>query len=232
MGTNQLYLHQELMLLVLDDSKGSFVGSMYQYGLAGAILSELLLLGRIKVSGDDEKLVSIALSNPTGNELLDDVLQKISTSKKPYSLKHWVSSVASTKELCQRIAKELCDQGILSYEEKKILWVFTSRKYPELDCSFEDEIRSRLAKVMFSSEVKPDERTAVLVAFANCSNALNANFAKVELKQHEKRIQAIAEGNLLASEATSEAIEAVRTALMAASIASTAAITAATVASN
>ena len=44
----QLHLHQELMLLILDDSKGTFDGNMYHYGLAGAMLSELLIQGRFK----------------------------------------------------------------------------------------------------------------------------------------------------------------------------------------
>ena len=77
----------------------------------------------------------------------------------------------------------------LQVPQKKILWIFTQRIYPELDGSYEDNIRSRMAGVMFKPDVKADERTAVLVAFAKCSGVLNSNFAKVELQQHKERIE-------------------------------------------
>ena len=221
----RLHLHQELMLLILDDSDGTFDGSMYHYGLAGATLSELLLQGRLKVSNDDARLVNVALREPIGDELLDELLQKILESKKEYGLQHWVSTAASIKDLEHRIANQLCDLGILKIDEKKILWMFTKRVYPELDGSIENEIRTRMADVMFTPGIKADERTAAIIAFAKSCRALDSNFAKVELKQYEQRIDDICAGKILATEATDEAITAVQTAVMVATIASTIALT-------
>jgi len=202
---------------------------MYQYGVAGAVLSELLLQGLIEVSTEEEKsIVSVLASDQTGDLILDEVLDKIRTSKQEFDLTHWVHQVACIKDLCPRAAQQLCELGILEYNESKILWLFTSKRYPEVDGSYEDAIRKRMADVMFFPGVKSDERTAVLISFANTSAALTANFASVELKQHAARIDEICEGKQLASGATIEAVQAVQTALMAATIASTTAATIAT----
>ena len=225
MNLQQLHLHQELLLLILDDSGGTFDGTMYHYGLAGALLSELLLQGRIKVSDDDQKLVSVALDSPIGDEFLDELFQQICESKKEKSLQEWVGHAASIKDLEHRLADQLCKLGILQLEEKKVLWMFTKQVYPELDGSAEDAVRARMAGVMFTPEVKSDERTAAIIAFANSCGVLDANFAKVELKQHQQRIDDICEGKILATEATDEAITAVHTAIMVATIASTIAVT-------
>ena len=230
MSTPQLCLHHELMLLILDDLKGSLHGTSYQYGLAGAIISELLLQGVIKVSDDEKKMVTVAISTAVGDPLLDEVVKMISEAAKPHDMKHWVSKVATLKELHHRIAKQLCDLEILSYDESKVLWLFTQKRYPEIDGTCENAIRSRMAEAMFSQQ-KPDTRTAVAIALAHSSGALAANFPKVELTQHKERIQEICDGKLLASGATVEVIAAVNASLAAAMIASNAAIIAATTAS-
>ena len=229
MSQLQLCLHHELILLVLDDAKGSFKGVMYQYGLAGALLSELLLQGVIKVSADDEQIVAVAIAKPTGDPLLDEVVKMIAESEKPQALKQWVYKAANIPKLCERVADQLCQLGILRFEESKVLWLFTKKRYPELDSSYDEAIRSRMAEVMFKPELKADDRTTVLIAIAKSCKALAANFAPVELSKHESRINEICDGKQLAIEATGEAIAAVQ-ASMAAIYAANTANTAATAA--
>jgi hypothetical protein len=216
-----LCLHHELALLVLDDSKGTFEGSMYQYGFAGAIMSELLLQGYIEVTDDKDSLVSVKVNKPTGDSIMDEVLDKVAESAKPRTLQYWVSQIAGLKNLKQRIADQLCELGIVSQQEGKVLWLFTRKIWPELDGSYEDAIRKRMADAMFSESTQPDDRTAVLIAFANSSGVMNTNFASVELRQHAARVKTICEGKLLAAGATQDAIAAVQAAIMCAVIAST-----------
>ena len=227
MSDLQLCLQHELILLVLDDAKGSFTGTLYQYGLAGALLSELLLQGVIKVSLDDEKITTVAIAKTTGDEILDEVVKLISDSKKPKSLQHWVYTVACLPRLCQRVADQLCELEILEYNESKVLWMFTRKRYPEIDASFEDAIRKRMAEVMFTTGLKADQRTSVLIALAQTSGGLNANFAPVELRKHEARITEICDGKQLASGATVEAIAAVQACMTAITVATAIATTSA-----
>lgn len=221
-----LGLHHELMLLILDDSKGHFTGMMIQYGVAGAVLSDLLLQGLLSVSKEEPRLVSTLVEQEIHDPIVADVVKMVSDSKKPMNLQHWVNAVAHMPGLCERIAKQLCELGILSYEESKVLWVFTKIRFPEVDDSYELAIRKRMADVMFHPGVKPDERTAVLIALAKSTHVLPANFASVELTQHAERINEICEGKSLASGATVETIAAVQASLLAIQVATTAATTA------
>ena len=97
--------------------------------------------------------------------------------------------------------------------EIKILWFFTQKVYPELNGSVEDAIRQRMGEVMFNEKVKPDGPTAVLIALASHGGLLKANFVPEELRQHKARIKRLADGDILAAEATQSAIQAVQTAV-------------------
>ncbi len=214
----ELLLHQEIVLLSLDDSRGSFQGSYYTYAVAGAMVSELLLQNRIQTATDKKKTVSVVSQEPTGDAILDEVLQQIVDSNKARALQTWVSRVSGIKHSVNRIAEQLVRLGVLKHDEKKILWLFNKQIYPELDGTLEDHVRRRMANVMFDAKAVLDERTTVLVALASHSQLLKANFEPVELKQHRKRIKKIAAGELLASNATLQAITAVQAAVMVACI--------------
>ena len=216
--TDQLYLHHELMLLAIRDDIGTFSGGMFLYSVSGAMVSELLIRQKIVLNKDENPLVELVDTKPTGDEILDELLEEIKTSKKQRSLKDWVYQAANLKELKHRIAQQLCDHGILKQDEKKVLWLFTQRVYPELDGSVEDSLRARMAAIMFDPDVKPDARTAVLIALASHASLLKDNFATEELRQHQERIKQLADGDLLATGATKETIEAIQAAIMVAAL--------------
>ncbi len=75
-----------------------------------------------------------------------------------------------------------------------------------------------MGKVMFHESVKPDPRTAVLIALASHGGLLRANFAPDELAQHKERIEMLANGDILATGATQAVIKAVQTAVLIAAI--------------
>lgn len=215
---DQLLLHQEVLLLALNDKKGTFSNGMYLYSVTGAMVSELLLQAKIARAEGKEGLVSVIDASSTGDELLDELLQQIQTSKKLRGLSHWVSQAARVKDLPHRVAHQLSEKGVVTEGKKKFLWVFTQRIYPELDGTFEDAVRNRMASVMFDESAVPDGRTAVLIALARHATLLKTNFAAVELEQHKDRINALANGNVLASGATMETIKAVQAAIIVATV--------------
>ncbi len=212
--TNKLLLHQEVLLLAIRDDNGAFAGGLYLYSVAGAMVSELLLQQRIVAGTDEQQIVGVIDQTPTGNELLDELLQQILAAKKPMGLRHWVFKAANTPKLKHRVANQLCELGILRHDERKILWFFTQQVYPELNGSYEDAIRDRMGSVMFDETVKPDGPTAVLIALASHGGLLKANFAPEELRQHKDRIKHLANGDVLATVATQSVIQAVQTAIV------------------
>ena len=228
--SNPLMLHQEVVLLALRDDKGTFASGMYLYSVAGSMLSELLLQQRIITNDDKQETVAVIDDSKTGCDILDELLAEIGQSKKHKGLQDWVYHAAQIKELNHRIAESLCDKGILKKEVGKVFFVFSRTIYPELEGSYEDAIRRRMADIMFQKDAKADSRTGVLIALALHGSLLTPNFAPDELSQHKDRIKEIAEGQHLAAGATQAAIEAVQAAMNAALIASTVATTVATTA--
>lgn len=216
--SQKLFLHHEVVLLALNDKKGTFAHGMYLYSLTGGLLSELLLQDRIAAADDGKGDVTVVDDRSTGDVILDEVLQMISESPKARNLSHWVSQAARMKDLPHRVAGQLAEKGIVSADEKKVLWVFTRRIYPELDGTYEDDIRQRMSALMFRDSAVPDGRTTVLVALARHAGLLKENFAAAELEQHRDRIEALASGSILAAGATQETIKAIQTAIIVAAI--------------
>lgn len=216
--SNELMLQQEITLLSLRDDDGKFSGGMFLYAVGGAMLSELLLQGRLQASTDKKQTATVIDESPTGDPILDELLTQIIETKKEYSLQHWVSKAANMTRLKHRLAEQLCDRGILRHDETKIMWLFTQQVYPELDGTYEDAIRARMAKVMFDPSSEPDGHTVVLVALASHAGLLTTNFAPEELRQHKTRIAQLAKGDILASGATQATIEAIQAAILVAVI--------------
>jgi len=218
MTDTKLFLQHELMLLAIADREGTFSHGMFLYSIAGAMVSELLLRERIVAHDDKQETVAVIDESPTGDVILDkllqQMLQQIVESKKHHGLRHWVTKAAALPNLKHRIAHQLCNIGALKHDEKKVLWVFTQNVYPEIDGSWEDAVRNRMAKTVFDDGVTPDSETAILIALAKHSNLLSANFSKDKLRQHKTRINDLANGDLLASGATKATIQAVQTAAM------------------
>jgi len=212
---NGLYFHEEIMLLALRDEKGTIEsGTMYQYAIAGAIIAELLLEGRIKLEQRKKKQYAIAhgLSH-VGDDLMDECLVKIRDAKKPAQLQDWVIKFAGINKLKHRVAIKLSRKGILRVDEDKVLGLFSRTIYPEINPAPEKELRERLRTAIFSDTDELDARTVVLLALAQQGGLLNVVFEKKELKKRKERIERIANGDL-AGNATKEAIEAIQAAIM------------------
>ena len=215
---DRLPLHEELMLLALHDEKGTIApGTNYQYALAGAILSELMMRGRIGIDeSGKKKLAKVIVKKRTGAPVLDECLDKIADDK-PRGLDHWVGKFAGIKNLKHRVAERLCDRGILREEEGTILIVFSRRIYPETDPRPENEIVDRLRDAIFTDKRDVDPRTVVLVSLANNAEILKAVFDKKDLRRRKDRIEQVVNGEIM-GRAAKEAIEAMQTAVMVAAI--------------
>lgn len=215
---DRLPLHEEVLLLALRDEEGTIAsGTMYQYAIAGAVLSELILQGRIAVDDSGrKKLARVIDPRPTDAPLLDECLDKIAAAK-PKPLDHWVGKFANIKNLKHRVAERLCDRGILHEEEGTILLVFTRRIYPETDPRPEQEIVERLRRTIFTDTRDIDPRTVVLVSLANSAGILKVVFDKKELKARKDRLEQVINGELM-GRAAKDAIQAMEAAVMVAVI--------------
>jgi hypothetical protein len=212
---NNLFLHEEIMLLALRDEKGTIVpGTMFEYAIGAAVLAELLLNQRIAVDQSSRrKLVDVVSSTPLGDPLLDQCLEKITTAKRRAALQTWVSRFIAVKNLKHLIAQRLCRRGILRADEDKVLLIFTRKIYPEVNPEPERKLIERLRQAIFTDAPDIDSRTVVLVSLANSATLLNVVFDKKMLKTRKARIKQIVNGEIT-GKAAQEAIQAMQAAVM------------------
>lgn len=209
-----LRLYEEILLLELDDEKGtSSCGSMYAQAMGGAVVAELMLEGRIRLGEDKKRRVEVIDQKPVGDPLLDAVLADMAAAKKPKQGSEWVAKVAGKGKLKAEVAGRLVAAGVLRQEEAKVLGIFPTAHYPARDPGPEREVRARLYRAVCTDTQDVDARTIVLVALADAGGLLSRVIEKPRLKERKERIKAITSGHAVRA-VTQEAIDAVRAAVM------------------
>ncbi|GIH75228.1 GOLPH3/VPS74 family protein [Planobispora longispora] len=170
---------EEVLLLAYEETEGKqLVTSAYlDSAIGGALLAELALNGRIALDG---KKVVVKDAGPLGNEELDAALTRIAEDAKERRPESWVYKLQSGK-LRKRLLTGLAERGVLGENHRKILGIFPSSRYPELDPSVELEVRGRVQSVLDGAE--PDERTIMLIAVLRAAKIDRKAFPGVDKKR-------------------------------------------------
>lgn len=200
---NQLRVYEEITLLALHDDKGT-VGMQAMHndlGIAAAGLMELISLGRLDIDeSDDKAFVEVLDATPTGDPVLDEMLDRIASANKRSRMKSWVQKLSRTRQLRHTVAAQLVAHGVLTQEESKFLIFFERAKYPEIDPTIEAGITERI-RMAITTDAEVDDRTAMLVTVASATDLLKNNFSKAELKTAKARIAQITEGDAVGAAA-------------------------------
>ncbi len=207
---DRLFLHEEVLLLSLNDEKGTNErGAMPLFALGGSILAELLLHDRVRVGEDRKKLLSAISPRLIGEPYLDQALELVRNAKRPGSAVAWIQRFSRIKGARSASLERLCDRGILKAEHHRVLGIFPRTVFPEVDPGPERDLRTRIDHAVRERHADVDERTAILIAVATSTNLLRATFGKDWFKAHKKRIESIEE-HLESGQATRAAIEALQ----------------------
>ena len=211
---NNLALHEEIVLLALEDRKGTFQWSLGAPIIGAAVFAELLLTERVTIDeSEKDPLVDVVDDEPLGNPILDEALERVATANRRARLSKWISRLGNRKHLARDIARELCRRGILREDEKSVLLFFRRTIYPEVNPVPERRLVQRLEKAIFS-DGRVDDRTAVLVALANTAGVLHHAIDKGRLKKRKKRIERITKESEVGA-AAKRVVDATLAALMA-----------------
>lgn len=159
-------LYEGLVLLALNDETGDTLGSYVEYTIAAGVIAELLLLNKIKVNRENKDKVEVLDNTPTGDPVMDRALQKIADKKRPDTLKNWVSRIAQSSRLKHKVAEQLVADGIVKSEDKKVLWIFNYKVYPELNPEPEQQLRTDMRRLVIDNPIEVDPRISLLVALA------------------------------------------------------------------
>jgi golgi phosphoprotein 3 len=204
---------EEIVLLALDDKKGSFVelpSLALEQALAGAVLLELAFQNRIDTDLTHLTLVS---DKPTGDKLLDPILKEIAQAKDKKDAKYWVGLIsADGQKIRDGTLVRLVEKGVLKKEEKKFLWVIPGRRYPMLEDREEKEVRKRILSVVVDGEI-PSPRDVVIISLASACQLLRTVFSDGDLLRHSPRIAEVAKMDLI-GRAVSKSVAEVQEAVM------------------
>ena len=217
-NSDPLFLHEEILLLALRDHEGTVpFGSMYQYAVGGALLSELLLSDRVRLDPLKKRLIELVSPEPLGDSLLDESLRMISEAKRRRTLQSWVSRLAGLNQLKHRLAGQLCQRGILRADEDQVLGIFHRKIYPEINPEPEKQLLERIRRAILSDTPDLDPRTITLVALAHHSGLLRLNLSKDELKSRKQRIAQVIKGDVT-GKAVKDVIESIQASVAVAAI--------------
>jgi Golgi phosphoprotein 3 len=217
---NMLTLPEELYLLALHEVKGRVPHSMaigLYFGLGAAMLAELVLLGKVRL--DKHKRVLVVDAMPTGDDVIDEGLEKIQASEHPRKTAHWVQELSSIHKLDKRMTHKLVEKGILYKEEKRYLGVVPYEAYPEQDGTAKYWIKYHLREVALDGG-KPEARIVVLLSLVKACEMIDLVFARDEIKPARKKIERLVENEVITQEVC-ETLNAIMDASTAAIIAAT-----------
>lgn len=195
-----LRFSEEMLLLLLDDKGREFADIpmlSFKYALAGAVLMDLALAGRIDT--DAERLF-VTDPTPLGDDLLDPTLARIVESTETYDTRHWVEQIsAQAVQIRERSLARLVQRGVLRREDDHFLWVFQTRRYPVIDNQTIQEVKLRIMEVLFSNEI-PDVRDIIIISLADVCDIFRTLLSRRELQGVTHRIEQVRKMDLIGRE--------------------------------
>ncbi len=208
-----MLLAEEFLLLCLDDESGKKTMSSEKLppALGAALLVELALMERIGVTPQDagwqrRGRVTITSTKPTDDAELDAALEAVE-QREDIKVKDLISDMSGkriTKGLLDRLVERLVTAGVLGEERSKVLGL---RRWPTVDPSVEEEIRSRLQSSLVGDDT-PTERTVALIALLQSTGQLTKVVTTEDKRALKAKAKALTEGDWAAT-AVKQAIDEV-----------------------
>lgn len=160
-------LIEEFLLLALEDEGGQFSRipeTSLHCGLAGAVLMDLELRGKIETSLES---LWVADTAPTGFEILDRLLADIAAEPERLHPKDWIARLMPrATHFRSEALRTLCERGILAQEEHLYFWVLQERRYPVEHGEERLECKRRILTILFNDD-EPGHHDVALVALAD-----------------------------------------------------------------
>jgi hypothetical protein len=153
--------------------------------IAGGLLMELSVVGRIDT---DLKSLFVVDTRPTGDDLLDYALDEIANEPKRRPSAWWIERLAGPDpDLLNKVLERLVRAGVLLIDNRRYLWVFSRRAYPQNTGREEREAKARLLSVINGDEV-PQARDTLLLGLAQASGVLHTILSPEEMRRSANRI--------------------------------------------
>ena len=193
---------EEILLLLLDENTGYFAPIpewKMSCALAGGVLMDLAIENRIDSDLDSLTLID---ATPTGDELLDPVLEEIAGDTHSHEPQYWVERIAARRAeaISDRAFDRLVKLGILDAHSGGFWSLSTkvsrSGRYPLVDGMPGEEIKGRITRVLLSDEI-PDPRDIAIIGLLNNCGGVPTLLEPEELEIAEERIELLSGMDLI-----------------------------------
>ena len=203
---------EELFLLLRRDDGRPVSGSAQRgYGIAAAVITDLVLAERVTLSDDQDPRMSVLQRGPAGHPALDAAMVRLSErdGKK-------LSSLVTDRKLAveERVAGALAAAGVIGIEEKRALGLVPA-KYPALDPGPERRVREHLRVALAGATPRTEDATllVILQALGVAPKVLEDEKGTLGRRDLERRIEEIST-EIKAGEAVAKAVAAMNSAIM------------------
>ena len=159
----QTLIAEDLLLLLLDDEKGTLAAAdKIQPLLGGAPLLELALAERVEVAEKARRwswAKVVVTGTPLGEPVLDEALARV--AEKPRTAQDLVTRLGKgTKD---RLLDRLVERGMVERHAGRVLGIVPRTTWPARDARHEESVRALLQGALVQG-LTPDARTSALIA--------------------------------------------------------------------
>jgi len=208
-------LYEELLLVSIHEDKGIFIGSSMdgmKPGLAGAILAELVLTGKIRTTNN--RRLQLIDASQTNDLILDETLIALREMDKERKFGYWLNTLNQKPEkLRKQIIASLIQKGIMTQEDGRLIWVIPSPLNVEIKASTKYWVINRLRSNVLAQE-DIQLRDIALLGLVSACGLLELVFLRDERKLARQYINELVVGQAM-KEPVIEAIQEIVTAIAA-----------------
>jgi hypothetical protein len=209
-----MLIAEDLLLLLTDDHTGKLAvaANRVDLALAGAMLVDLALAGRVEVT-DNGRLLVIDRS-PMSDELLEKALAEVDRKhgKKPKDVLR-----ALGDGLRASLYARLAGRGLVRHADTRLLGIFPSSAWPAAEVTHESTVRMDLEHALRVGVAEP--RISALISLISALDAVTRIFdpwaVGMDGEELKANAEAIADGDW-ASEAVRKAVREMLAAIIAA----------------
>ena len=202
-------LNHELFACAVTGKPGPIGGAEFLNALAGAVIVELALAGRVEIADDGE--VRVVDATPTGDPLADEALADLPEALDAYEAAGRGRRLAAiapgfVPNAYTRTYDAVIEAGLVEAKKDKLLGMI-SRERLELTPAGE-EVRAGIRPVLLG-ESQPEARQAALVSLLAVAKAAGRQVPSGARKEAEARAEEIAAGDTAGTE-IAEAVRSVK----------------------
>lgn len=207
-----MLIAEELFLLLRrDDGTPEVWSAQRGYGLAAAVITDLVIAGRVTLSDDKDPRMTVLQPGPLGHPALDAAMHRLSEREGKK-----LSSLVTDSRLAveTQTAQALAAAGVIGIVEKRALGLVPA-KYPVLDAAPERRTREQLRVVLAGGTPRAEDATllAILQGLGLASTVLKDEKGTLGRGDLKRRIEEVTT-EVKAGDAVARAVAAMNSAVI------------------